>query len=213
MDDNTTIPQSANSLQSNPSTPGPATSQGPSKNIFVTFLKKNWVVWVFLLVIVIVVSGVLSYYTINYSKKWKETRKKYNELRNTHCENTITQTTSTYNQQTIQDSIQETTELNNSYSILYDNKNVDYRHSYYESVNVTTLQAWQPVLMRVYGLFLIFYAVSLFVLQPSQPWLEKIKQFVLVAIFTNLYVIKILVSVVIVFYTWLKSKLPFLFMY
>lgn len=169
---------------------------------------------IFLLLLPCLILAIFSIiYAINYTNKCKDTRKKYNELRAKPCENTIVQTSSTYDQTTIEQSILETTDLNNSYSILYDNKNVDYRHSYYESLNVTNLQAWQPVLYKVYGLFLILYAVSLVVFQQNQAWTEKAKQFVLVAVLTNVYVVKMLVSLIIVCYTWLKTKLPFLFMY
>jgi hypothetical protein len=115
--------------------------------------------------------------------------------------------------QVVNDSIVQTTKLNNSYMILYDNKNVDYRHSYYANLNITTMQSWQPYLTKLYLFFLGIYALALLIFQRNSSWFSKIKSFLLVAFLTNVYVLKFFISVFIVCYTWLKLNLPKLFFY
>ncbi len=110
-------------------------------------------------------------------------------------------------------SIAETTQLNNSYAILYDNKNVDYRHSYYANLNVTTMQLWYPHLNKLYYIVLGIYALFLLIFQSTTSWLSKLQSFLVVVIVTNVYVLKFIVSLLIVCYTWLTVNLPKFFFY
>ena len=113
----------------------------------------------------------------------------------------------------VTESIVETTKLNNSYMVLYDNKNVDYRHSYYANLNVTTMQSWYPYLNTLYYFFVGIYAVFLLIFQRNTPWLSKVTSFVFVLIVTNVYILKFIVSLLIVCYTWLTVNLPKVFFY
>lgn len=152
-------------------------------------------------------------YLVINSNKFTDYKAKYQKLRDSPCKTEVKEINSTYNRDTVTQSIQETTRLNNSYMIMYDNKQVDYRNAYYENLSVATMQAWQPVLVKVYTGFLFLYAVFLFVFQSANPLKEKIKSFVMVAVLSNLYVLKFVVSVIILGYNHLKNSLPFLFLY
>ncbi len=126
---------------------------------------------------------------------------------------TTTVTVTLVDQAMVNDSIVETTKLNNSYTILYDNKNVDYRHSYYANLHVTTMQLWQPYLKNFYLSILAIYAGFLLIFQRESSLITKIKSFVFVAILTNVYVLKFIVSLLIVGYAWLTVNLPKFFFY
>jgi len=113
----------------------------------------------------------------------------------------------------VQDSINETTNLNNSYNIMYDNKNVDYRHSYYKNLSITTMESWKPYFINFYLFVLVLYAVALLLFQREVPFTEKIKKFVFVAIITNVYLLKLLVSFLLLLYTKSTNYLPKILMY
>lgn len=118
-----------------------------------------------------------------------------------------------YTRQMVNDGIAETTRLNNSYNILYDNKKVDYRHSYYKNLSITLMQKWEPYLFRIYVVVMIVYLVALLAFQHNRPVTEKIKSFIGVAVITNVYVLKILLSALFLLYTKLNVIVPKLFMY
>jgi hypothetical protein len=120
---------------------------------------------------------------------------------------------SVYTKEMVNELIVETTRLNNSYNILYDNKNVDYRHSYYKNLSITTMQKWKPYFINFYFFILVLYAVALVIFQRQVSITEKIKKFVFVAIITNVYVLKVLISFLIVVYNKLKGYIPQIFMY
>jgi hypothetical protein len=118
-----------------------------------------------------------------------------------------------YTRQMVNDGIVETTRLNNSYNILYDNKNVDYRHSYYKNLSITTMQKWEPYFFRFYIGALVIYAVVLLAVHRNMSYTEKTKSFLWVAVITNVYVLKMVASALFLLYTNMSDKLPKLFMY
>jgi hypothetical protein len=120
---------------------------------------------------------------------------------------------SVYTKQMVNELIVETTRLNNSYNILYDNKNVDYRHSYYKNLSITTMQKWKPYFINFYFFILGLYAIALVLFQRQVSITEKIKKFIFVAIITNVYVLKALISLLVVVYNKLNGYIPQIFMY
>lgn len=96
---------------------------------------------------------------------------------------------------------------------MYDNKNVDYRHSYYKNLNILNMQKWMPYLRNLYYVVLVLYLVSLLIFNRDRPILEKIKSFIMVAVITNMYVMKLIVSFILFMYYKIQHLLPSLFMY
>ena len=101
--------------------------------------------------------------------------------------------------------------MNNSYSTLYDNMNVDYRKSYYKNLDINSLEKWKPILMGLYYLLLLVFAISL--MFKSTTMIEKIKSFIVVAIASNMEVLKMVVILLVIIFQKIKEYAPNVFMY
>lgn len=76
-----------------------------------------------------------------------------------------------------------------------------------------SMQKWEPYLFKTYVVFMVVYLIALLVFQRNLPVTEKIKSFIWVAIITNVYVLKMLFSILFLLYAKLNDILPKLFMY
>lgn len=116
-----------------------------------------------------------------------------------------------YTKALVQESVVEATRMNNSYNTLYDNMNVDYRKSYYKNMDIVSLEQWKPYLMTLYYLLLIVFAISL--MFKNTTMIEKIKSFIVVAIASNMEVLKMFVILLVIIFQKIKEYGLNVFMY
>jgi hypothetical protein len=89
--------------------------------------------------------------------------------------------------------------------------NVDYRKSYYKNMDIVSLEQWKPYLMTLYYLLLIVFAISL--MFKNTTMIEKIKSFIVVAIASNMEVLKMFVILLVIIFQKLKEYGLNIFMY
>jgi hypothetical protein len=141
-----------------------------------------------------------------------KTQKEINKLATINPLSDPTPPTPVYTKEMVDKNVAEAKALDDTYSTLYDNQNVDYRKSYYKSQSLNNMQDWTPYFIKLYGTFLVVYAIVL-LFQSNKSIVQKIISFFFVAFVTNIYVLKAFVSILIVLYMFLRSYIPQLFMY